>query len=125
MSTTDWDNILKLLMLTLLSEGREYERQVDTFVGAAMKVHHNLEQSSFMSERRSIEWYISHCEELKDVVSGNSCAKDLNEVIKNLQSFPDKKPLLRAIRGIVRDCRNGGERASDILKKSKDQWGVA
>ena len=34
-TTVDWQNILKLLMLTMLSDGRVYEREVDIFVNAS------------------------------------------------------------------------------------------
>ena len=44
-TTVDWQNILKLLMLTMLSDGRVYEREVDTFVNASLNLRANMDVS--------------------------------------------------------------------------------
>ena len=41
-SRQQWDNILKLLVLTMLSDGRNYEREVDSFVDTARTLRQNM-----------------------------------------------------------------------------------
>ena len=48
----DWDNVLKLLMLTMLSDGRMYEREVDTFVNTSMALRSQMRVSGMMKTRR-------------------------------------------------------------------------
>ena len=63
----DWDNILKLLMLTMLSDGRVYEREVDTFVNTSMALRSQMRVSGMMQTRRmEMEWYILNRKEIGD-----------------------------------------------------------
>jgi hypothetical protein len=63
----DWQNILKLLMLTLLSDGRYYERQADAFVVASVKLRSKMLVRGIQTPQMTMDWYIRNRQELVDV----------------------------------------------------------
>jgi len=77
----DWQNILKLLMLTMLADGRAYERQAE------------------------------------DIQTGETFEQDLLAIIDSLESIPDKKPLIRALKNMAKRDDEAG-----ILSKSRERW---
>ena len=66
-TTVDWQNILKLLMLTMLSDGRVYEREADTFVNASLNLRANMVVSCIQTRQMTMAWYIRHRKELVDI----------------------------------------------------------
>jgi len=57
-NATDWQNILKLLMLTMLSDGRSYEREADSFVNASLNLCSNMQVRGIHTRQMSMDWYI-------------------------------------------------------------------
>ena len=121
-NATDWQNILKLLMLTMLSDGRSYEREADSFVNASLSLCSNMQVRGIHTRQMSIDWYIRHRKELVDIQTGETFENDLIALIDNLDTLPDKKPLLRTLKNLARRDldRNGSELS--VVAKSKERW---
>lgn len=119
----DWDNMLKLLMLTMLSDGRVYERQADTFVNASMNLRSQFLVPGMQTRRMSLEWYIKHRDELTDMQTGETFEADLVKLIDSLDTVPDKKPLLRALKNLARPELGRKGCTEGIIAKSRERWG--
>ena len=121
--TADWDNILKLLMLTMLSDGRVYEREVDTFVNTSMILRSQMQVSGMQTRRMSMDWYIEHRNELKDIQTGETFESDLIKLIDSLDLLPDKKPLLQCLKNIARPELGRSGCTEGIIATSRKRWG--
>lgn len=119
--TTDWDNILKLVMLTMLSDGRVYEREVDTFVNASMNLRSQMRVSGVQTRRMSMDWYIEHRNELKNILTGETFESDLHTLIESLDTLPDKKPLLRCLNTIAGSEQRSGC-TDGVIAASRKKW---
>jgi len=122
-NTIDWQNILKLLMLTMLSDGRSYERQADSFVNASLDLHANMAVRGIQTRQMTMEWYIQNRNELIEVQTGETFEHDLLNLIDSLETIPDKKPLLRTLKNLAqRDSERKGTNLS-VVATSKERWG--
>lgn len=122
---TDWDNILKLLMLTMLSDGRVYEREVDTFVNASAGLRSQMHVSGMQTPHMCMKWYIQHRSELVDMQSGETFESDLLALIDSLDSIPDKKHLLRSMKNLARPELGRSGASEGIIAKSRERWNTA
>jgi len=113
----DWQNILKLLMLTMLADGRAYERQADTFVDASFVLRSNMKVRGVQTRKMTMDWYIRNRQELVDIQTGETFEQDLLAIIDSLESIPDKKPLIRALKNMAKRDDEAG-----ILSKSRERW---
>lgn len=120
---TDWDNILKLLMLTMLSNGRVYEREVDTFVNASTGLRSQMQVMGMQTPHMCMKWYIEHRSELVDMQSGETFEDDLLALIDSLDTIPDKKPLIRAMKNLARPELGRRTSTEGIIAKSRERWG--
>ena len=120
--TKDWDNILKLLMLTMISDGRVYEREVDSFVNASMTLRSQMQVCGMQTRRMSMDWYIKHRNELKDVQTGKTFEADLLALIDSLDNLPDKKPLLRSLKNLARPELGRSGCTEGIVAESRRRW---
>lgn len=121
-NAVEWQNILKLLMLTMLSDGRAYERQADTFVDTSVKLRADLSVRGFQTRQMTMEWYIQNREELVEIQTGETFENDLLALIDSIDTIPNKKPLLRAIKNLsVRDSEQG-KNSAGIATKLKTRW---
>lgn len=121
--TSDWDNILKLLMLTMLSDGRTYEREVDTFINTSLDLRSQMHVAGIKTRRMSMDWYLEHRDELKDIQTGETFQSDLLKLIDSLESLPDKKPLLRCLKNIARPELGRKGCTEGIIATSRERWG--
>ena len=113
----DWQNILKLLMLTMLADGRAYERQADTFVDASSVLRSNMKVRGVQTRQMTMDWYIRNRQEIVDIHTGETFENDLLALIDSLETIPDKKPILRALKNLAtREDRAG------IISMSKERW---
>ena len=122
-TTVDWQNILKLLMLTMLSDGRVYEREADTFVNASLNLRANMNVGGIQTRQMTMAWYIRHRKELVDIQTGETFESDLLALIDSLDTLPNKKPLLRTLKNLARRDSERKESDIGIVSKSKERWG--
>ena len=122
-SRQQWDNILKLLVLTMLSDGRNYEREVDSFVDTARTLRQNMPVAGILNDHMNIQWYIRNKSELIDIHSGNSFEADLLEIIDSLDSLPNKKPLLKAMKNLSKPEVARSKDAAGVVGLSRQKWG--
>ena len=122
-TTVDWQNILKLLMLTMLSDGRVYEREVDTFVNASLNLRANMDVNGIQTRQMTMDWYIRHRKELVDIQTGETFESNLLALIDSLDTLPNKKPLLRTLKNLARRDSERKESDIGIVSTSKERWG--
>lgn len=122
-TTVDWQNILKLLMLTMLSDGRVYEREVDIFVNASLNLRSNMDVNGIQTRQMTMDWYIRHRKELVDIQTGETFESDLLAPIDSPDTLPNKKPLLRTLKNLARRDSERKESDIGIVSTSKERWG--
>lgn len=118
----DWQNILKLLMLTMLSDGRTYERQADTFVDASVDLRSNMNVRGIQTRQMAMDWYIQNRKQLIDIQTGETFESDLLKLIDSLDTLPNKKPLIRTLKNLARRDHDLGKHGIGVVSKSKDRW---
>ena len=122
-SRPQWDNILKLLVLTMLADGRAYEREVDSFLSASRTLRKDLSVAGIHTDQRSIQWYIKNKSDLIEIKSGQTFETDLLEIIDSLESIPNKKPLIRAMKNLALPEKGRDEYVDGVVSKSRKRWG--
>ena len=123
-TAVDWGNILRLLMLTMLSDGRIYEREADSFVDASVKLRGEVIVRGMQTRSMTMEWYIEHRRELIDMQSGETFESDLLNLIDSLEGVPDKKPLIRAMKNLSRPEFGRRDCMDSVIGKSRNRWAL-
>ena len=118
----EWDNILKLLMLTMLSDGRIYEREADSFVNESMALRREMPVKGIQTRKMSLEWYIKNRAELIEISSGETFESDLLKLIDNLDILPNKKPLLKSMKNLSKPELGRSNSSEAIITKSRQRW---
>jgi len=121
-NSKEWQNVLKLLMLTMLSDGRNYERQVDTFVNASIDLRQNLNVRGVQTRQMTMDWYIRNRDQLVDIQTGETFENDLLALIDSLETLPNKKPLIRALKNISRRESELTDKDMGIVSMSRERW---
>ena len=125
-SGKQWDNILRLLVLTMLADGRSYEREVDSFLTASRNLRENLSVAGIQTDQKNIQWYIRNKSVLVEIHSGKTFETDLHEIIDSLDSLdsiPNKKPLLKAMKNLSLPEIVRGSHPDALFSKSLERWG--
>lgn len=104
-------------MLTMLADGRAYERQADTFVDASTILRSNMKVRGVQTRKMTMDWYIRHRQEVVDIQTGETFEDDLIALIDSLDTIPDKKPILRALKNLAKREDEAG-----IISRSKERW---
>jgi hypothetical protein len=118
----DWQNILKLIMLTILSDGRAFEREADSFVDASIDLRTNMNVRGIQTRQMTMDWYIQHRKELIDIQTGETFETVLLELIDSLDGIPNKKPLLRTLKNLSKRDVERTNKTPAISQTSKERW---
>ena len=118
----DWQNVLKLLMLTMLADGRSYERQVDSFVNASVNLRSNMSVRGIQTREMTMNWYIQHLDELVDIHTGETFEKDLLSLIDSLETLPNKRPLIQTLKNLAKRDSERRDFELSVVAKSKERW---
>lgn len=118
----DWQNVLKLLMLTMLADGRSYERQVDSFVNASVNLRSNMAVRGIQTREMTMDWYIRNLSELVDIQTGDSFENDLIALIDSLDIIPNKRPLIRTLKNLARHDTDRKESELSVVATSRERW---
>lgn len=101
----------------MLADGRQYERQADTFVDASTKLRSNMKVRGVQTRQMTMDWYIRNRQDLVDIQTGETFEDDLVTLIDSLDKIPDKKPLIRALKNLAKREDEAG-----IVTMSKERW---
>ena len=123
-TNADWQNVLKLLMLTMLSDGRAYERQADTFVNTSLDLRTKLGVKGIHTRQMTMDWYIRNRTELVDIRTGETFENDLLALIDSLDTLPNKKPLLKALKNLTKLDETRSKKKITIAEASRERWAV-
>ena len=118
----DWHSILKLLMLTILADGRAFERVADSFVDASFNLRSNMKVRGIQTRQMTMDWYIRHRKELIDIQTGETFETVLLELIDSLDTIPDKKPLIRTLKNLTNRDLIRDDTKPTIISTSKERW---
>jgi len=118
----DWQNILKLIMLTILSDGRAFEREADSFVDASCELRADMNVRGIQTRQMTMDWYIQNRKELIDVQTGETFETVLLELIDSLDGIPNKKPLLRTLKNLSKREIDRDLKTPAIIDTSKERW---
>lgn len=118
----DWQNILKLIMLTILSDGRAFEREADSFVEASVDLRADLNVRGIQTRQMTMDWYIQNRKELIDIQTGETFEKVLLDLIDSLDGIPNKKPLIRTLKNLSKRESERDENTPAIIETSKARW---
>ena len=119
---SDWQNILKLIMLTILSDGRVFEREADSFVEASVDLRANMNVRGIQTRQMTMDWYIQHRNELIDIQTGETFESVLLELIDSLDGIPNKKPLIRTLKNLSKRNVDRNANSPAIIETSKERW---
>lgn len=119
---SDWQSILKLIMLTILSNGRVFEREADSFVEASVDLRANMSVRGIQTRQMTMDWYIQHRKELIDIQTGETFESVLLELIDSLDGIPNKKPLLRTLKNLSKRDIDRADDFPAIIETSKERW---
>lgn len=118
----DWQNVLKLLMLTMLSDGRSYERQVDTFVNASVELRANMNVRGVQTRQMTLDWYIQNRADIVDIQTGETFENDLIALIDSLHALPNKKHLIRTLKNLSKRESERKNAEPGIVSISRERW---
>ena len=118
----DWQNILKLIMLTILSDGRAFEREADSFVDASVDLRTDMNVRGIQTRQMTMDWYIQHRKELIDIQTGETFETVLLELIDSLDGIPNKKPLIRTLKNLSKREVDRDEKIPAIIETSRERW---
>ena len=106
----------------MLSDGRAYEREADTFVNASLELRKNMKVRGIQTSQMTLDWYIRNRKELVDIQTGETFENDLLALIDSLENIPNKKPLLRTLQNLAK--RDSERKPSNVgvVATSKERW---
>ncbi|WP_026942822.1 TerB family tellurite resistance protein [Hellea balneolensis] len=85
------DDILSLLVATILADKRVYAREIDTFLKAAKKLAQLPDAPVNLSEAKLLLWYETNSDSIKDKLSSSKFEPWLDGCLSRLRNLKGKR----------------------------------
>jgi len=120
----EWKYIFTLLGLVVVADGRLTEEKVEAYKDAMMELAVVIDPSLVMTRRMIFDWFLSHKQELDDVIMSLEYDTALINIFKEIRNLPHK---LDVITGMVKISIADGlysDMSKLFIKKTILYWNV-
>ena len=124
MRANHWNEILRMLCMMVLADGKVYKEEVDTFVEAGMALRDELTPDMLLTRKMVLDWFVLHRAEISAGMDEFAYDNTLSSVLENLQDLADKRGVLAAMRKIALSDGFHHTSEKDLLQIAANTWSV-
>ena len=121
---SQWSNILKLVGLMAVANGRFVQDDMEAFKDAMMELRAVVDPTLVMTRRMAQDWMVIHKDELTAVVDGLEYDSELIAIFKEIRNFPYKLDVVTAMMRVGIADGDHGHMEKMFLKKTILYWNI-
>jgi len=120
----DWSDVLTLLSMMVLADGKVYQEEMEAFKKAAIELRDMICPQVMLTEQMAFDWFTWHREDILLRMSTFNYPTSVTETLENLSVLPDKKMFLMALLKI--SVSDGVEHGSEsrLITMASEHWDV-
>ena len=101
MHKSQWTNVLSLLAVMVIVDGRVYKNEVDTFVSEAVALDKILNKETSFTNKLAFDWFVTKRDEIKTWGKPDGKKRHMIKHILALREHPHRKDILASMHRIA------------------------
>lgn len=108
----------------VMVDSKIYQEEVEAFEQAAIELKGAISPNMIMTRKMAHDWFITHRDQLKEIVDSLDYDRELLEIIAQLRGLPNKVDVLKAMLTIAFSDDFYHAKEKIIIKKTILYWNI-
>jgi uncharacterized tellurite resistance protein B-like protein len=118
-----WEDLLRLMSLMVIADGRVLEEEIRVFVFRMMELRRKLAPDLMFSEGLVRDWFAAHREEISEHTDAERTVY-LMSALSGLDDFDRHKMLVESINAVARADGHRHDREMEIISTAAERWDI-
>jgi len=120
----DWSDVLTLLSMMVLADGKVYQEEMEAFKKAAIELRDLICPKVMLTEQMAFDWFTLHRDNILERMGTHNYPTAVAETLENLDVLPDKQMFVMALLKIALSdgVEHGAE--SRLITMASKHWDV-
>lgn len=119
MFSDELNDLLSLLVTTILADKRVFAREIETFMKGAKRLQNMKDRNEKISEAKLLAWFENNSGKIRDILQSSKFEPWIHKIFQRLQNVEDKNLIVDIMTDISRadDDFHISEKALIVLTK--------
>lgn len=123
MNAKYWNDVLRLLSMMIVIDGKVFEEEVDAFTEAALALRDMVDPKLMLTRHMAEDWFSMHRDDIAISVQTVFYDGTVKEALKNLDEVEDKKGLIIALLKVAMSDGRKHPAEEKLLNSACKTWG--
>lgn len=110
--------------LMVMVDSKVYQEEVEAFTDSALQLKNSISPNMIMTRKMALDWFVTHRDQLKEIVDSLDYDRELLEIIAQLRGLPQKVDVLKAMLKIAFSDDFYHAKEKIIVKKTILYWNI-
>lgn len=124
MNARYWNDVLRLLCMMILIDGKVYEEEVEAFKDAAMTLRDMVDPHLMLTRHMAEDWFHLHRDDLSIGVSSVFMDTTIAKALNGLNEVEDKKGVIFALLKVAMSDGRKHPAEEKLLNSACEMWGL-
>lgn len=124
MNARYWNDVLHLLGMMILIDGKIYEEEVDAFTDAAISLRDIVDPNLMLTRHMAKDWFAGHRDRIINSIRPSCYESTIARTLKRLDDVDNKKDMIFALLKVA--ISDGYKHPSEerLLNSACETWGI-
>ena len=118
-----WTDILNILCLTILVDGKVYKEEVDAFLRVSRQMNNKISEGMMLTDKMLVDWFSVHKDQLAADLNANARGKFLTDHFCRVDDPKITGPLLECMLAISRSDQDFHNLEVSMVERAAKIWG--
>jgi uncharacterized tellurite resistance protein B-like protein len=124
MNGKSWNEVLRLLSMMILIDGKVFEEEIEAFKDAAIALRDMVDPSLVLTRHMAGDWFTQHRDEIAIGVSHVFYESTVSKTLERLNDIEDKKGLLVALLKVAMSDGVKHPAEEKLFNSACETWGL-
>lgn len=124
MNARYWNDVLHLLGMMILIDGKVYEEELEAFTEAAISLRDIVDPKLMLTAHMAEDWFAGHREEILNNIRPSCYDRTVQRTLKRLDEVDNKSDLIFALLKVAMSDGQKHPTEEKLLYSACETWGM-
>ena len=124
MNARYWNDVLHLLAMMILIDGKVYEEELEAFTEAAISLRDKVDPKLMLTGHMAKDWFAGHREDILNDIRPSCYDRTIKRSLKRLDEVENKKDLIIALLKVAMSDGQKHPSEEKLLNSACETWGL-
>jgi len=124
MTSEQINDVLRVLSLVIVADGRVLKEEVDALANEAHKLIAQIDEGVFFTKSMAVDWFHNNRTTISLTLSSNNSLKLTSIALRKIDFFENKRALYFSMQRIAHSDNEYHSKENEVIQLAAKYWGV-